>query len=325
MKNHLALLFLLVPLGALAQGSVVRSLNGVSTNQTLFDASGVESAQMDGRQLFDSSGTQSAQWSTRALNDTSGTASVAWGTRLLEDSGVANSVDWQHRLLSDTAGATALDWHNPATIVAQHPVAVTNLTQPWGAVVNTGSNAFGLYSNNVLVTYIPTNAAPHWAHGVSLAYKATNIAVVLTGTSTNIIFGAGLGSRVIPANSLLTGSTILFQFAGQVSNTASLTRSNWLVIDGTPVAILTAAGTSGQQPSGAGLLGWHVDVTAQGASGKVNWDCQMETFNQATAFSQTNAFPLDTTVAHTFDIVEAFSNTGNTSFYNRAEIYVINP
>lgn len=220
------------------------------------------------------------------------------------------SVDWGHHTLSDGSQVKSLGY-DARTLVGTDGVTVV---AAWGNGFTVGGPA--TFSGDLTLT-----------HGKYLVYKTTNAPVITTGTTTNSVLGLGTGSRVIPANATTLGTSVYIDTFAWSSNTATLSHSNWLVLDGTVMLIGVASqgvALGGQQPCES-PNSVRLTVTKSGSSGTITAVMGFSTFNLATISAHTNSYPWDTTTQHTIDLVDAYSGAGNATYWDDVSIWIDNP
>lgn len=159
-----------------------------------------------------------------------------------------------------------------------------------------------------------------------ILYQMTNAPLTITSTTTNSIWGAGQGSIVLPPNVLQLGSLIRVHFVGAMSNTTTLTFTNQFLLNGAAFLVQqTSYNSSIKWPCRSHGDGWYAKVTKTGTAGTIAVVMATEIPNGTLLWQQTNSYPINTTVANTFDATMAWSGAGNTVYVYDSTLELLSP
>ncbi len=160
----------------------------------------------------------------------------------------------------------------------------------------------------------------------NILYQMTNAPLTITSTTTNSIWGAGQGSIVLPPNVLQLGSLIRVHFVGAMSNTTTLTFTNQFLLNGAAFLVQqTSYNSSIKWPCRSHGDGWYAKVTKTGTAGTIAAVMATEIPNGTLLWQQTNSYPINTTVANTFDATMAWSGAGNTVYVYDSTLELLSP
>lgn len=254
MKTLLILLWCVLPLTAFGQGASVRSLNGVSTNQFLYDVSGVLSIKPGLRFLYDAGGTQkSLDWDARVAYDTVNVASVLWGARQVNDSLGAASMNWDTRTFSGSAwtfrsitnhtdvssGAFATGnvwgydgltgrWTNgpPSAVIASTGTTNSTALTLRDPVIGDGNNGVATTNKAAFLRLFPTSVTNNGALTSAVIVGDGGRGIANTAVGATPIDGDGTATTFVQINNLAPGNIITQSTSFIYTNTQGLVSTN---------------------------------------------------------------------------------------------------
>jgi hypothetical protein len=153
---------------------------------------------------------------------------------------------------------------------------------------------------------------------INLLFSQTANGVVSGTVAETTLIGAGSGSLTIPASSLSAGDVLVVEMYGLYTDTSG-TRTYRSKLAGTIQA--TGAINPSNGTNGSFYIRIVISIRSAGVGGTAIAQGFVEHFNSSGALAgsrnaftpQVATFPIDTTVANTYDLTVQFSTVGSTN------------